>query len=123
MISYSFDPTHGLLTTVVAGQVSAAEVTAYLHEVATKPWFPAPSVTDVRDAAAASGEEVRAIADGFRSFGTRFGQARIAVLVDSDVSYGLVRMISLLLDDVATIRPFRDQALARAWALGAAAAG
>ena len=38
-----------------------------------------------------------------------------AVIVSSDVAFGLTRMIELMLDDVITIAPFRDIVSARTW--------
>ena len=38
-----------------------------------------------------------------------------AVLVDSDLCYGMLRMLELLLDDLVVARPFRDVDEATTW--------
>ena len=115
-IVYSFDAEHGLIRTVVTGHVTRADVGEYFRQVQKESYFPAPSLTDVRDASAdLSGDDVRGITKDFQCFGEAMRPCPIAVVVSSELSYGLTRMISLLLDDVANIRPFRDEDAATAW--------
>lgn len=115
-IEYSYDAEERLIRTVASGDVTPADVAAALHQVSTEPWFPAPSLADVREATASfTGEQVRTVAANFRRFDPQFRNSPIAVIVSSDLSYGFVRMLGLLLDDVATIVPFRDVESAMAW--------
>jgi hypothetical protein len=115
-IEYSYDSEKRLLTTVVSGKVGFAETAEHFRQVSAEPWFPAPSLTDVRGASAEiPSSEVRAIVELLRDMSPRIREVSIAVLVDSDVSYGLVRMIQLLLEETATIRPFRDREKALHW--------
>jgi hypothetical protein len=115
-ITYSYNAQRGLHEAVVSGEVTLAEVEAYFRQVRTEPWFPAPSLTDVRDARPSlPSEDVRAIAELLRELGPTLRGAPIAVLVSSQVGYGLVRMIELLVDDVATVRPFLDPDAAMTW--------
>jgi len=44
---------------------------------------------------------------------SKFGST--AVLVSNDFAYGIARAMEMLLEDVADIRPFRDEKLARSW--------
>jgi hypothetical protein len=115
-ITYSFDAQQGLINTVVAGEVCLADIEAHFRQVSAEPWFPAPAIADAREAPPTiPSREVRAIVELLRQLGPRLHGAPTAVLVASDVAFGLVRMIELLLDDVVTIRPFRDRAAAFAW--------
>lgn len=115
-IDYSYDSQKRLLTTIVSGDVGFAETAAHFHQVSHEPWFPAPSLTDVRGASAAiPSSEVRAMVELFRDLGPRIRGIPIAVLVDSDVSYGLVRMLQLMLEESVTLRPFRDREKALHW--------
>jgi hypothetical protein len=38
-----------------------------------------------------------------------------AVLVSTDLDFGMVRMLEAILEDVAEIKPFRDEQEARSW--------
>jgi hypothetical protein len=115
-ITYSFDARQGLIKTVATGEIGVADIEAHLRQITAEPWFPASALADVRETSPnVSSEEVRAIVALFRLLGPRLQGSPIAVLVGSDAAYGLVRMIELLLDDVVTITPFRDQAAAITW--------
>ena len=115
-IAYTFDAAQRLLNAVATGRIIPAEVADYFANLRAEPWFPVPSLTDVREASQnVSGDEVREIAKLFRQFGATLQAAPIAVLVSSDLAYGLVRMIGLLLDDVAIVHPFRDTEGAMTW--------
>ena len=115
-IYYAFDPQQQLLETTVSGDVRFPEIREYLDRLLAEPWFPAPSVTDVCGADGnLPGHEVREIADRLRKLGPRLGGLPVAVVVGSELSYGLVRMLGLLMDDEVNLRPFRDRVGALAW--------
>jgi hypothetical protein len=50
---------------------------------------------------------------------TRLGA--VAVVVDADAAFGMVRMLQLLTEEMATYRPFRNMLEAEVWVLQAAA--
>jgi len=115
-ISYIYDRARGILDTTAVGDVNFDEVSNFFDRVRDEPWFPPPSLIDVRQASVdVTGAQIRMIAERFRSFGSVMCRVPVAVLVDSAVSFGLVRMLGLLLDDIAMIRPFRCQEAALAW--------
>ncbi len=62
-----------------------------------------------------SPSEIRQIVDGLRDLAQdeKFGPT--AVVVSSDQAYGMMRMLEMLVEDVCEIRPFREEAEARAW--------
>lgn len=105
-----------MLETVFSGEIRFADVAAFLQEAQAQPWFPAPSINDVSAVhPTIPTSEVRAIADLVRGIGPRLAGVPFAVVVSSPVLFGLVRMVELLVDDVALIKPFRDRDSARAW--------
>jgi hypothetical protein len=115
-IAYSHDPLHGLIRTVVTGRVTPPEVADYFHKIKAETWYPAPSLTDCREASAnMSVDELREITDYFRQFDLHVRRFPIAVVVSSNMAYGLVRMTGLLLDEAANIRPFQDIERAMDW--------
>ena len=115
-ISYSFDPSLRLVMTFATGEVSFAEIRDHIGHVMGEPWFPAPALVDTRGASAdIPGEEVRQIVELLGSLASAMHATPIAVLVPSDLAYGLVRMIGLLLGDRLSIVPFHDAAPAMSW--------
>jgi hypothetical protein len=118
-IAYSFDPTRWRVTTVVTGRVGLSEIRDHVHSVEHQSWFPAPALVDTRPASADfTNAEIRTIVALLAELGLRLGGIRIAILVPSDVAYGLVRMIGILLEERVTVLPFRDPAQAEAWLRG-----
>ena len=59
--------------------------------------------------------EIRQIVALLRRLGQESKLGPTAVLVSTDVAFGLMRMLEILVEDVAAVRPFRDEREARAW--------
>lgn len=115
-ITYAYDATASVIHTVVTGDVRLRAIAEHLDAIGAEPWFPAPALVDTRQAAPnIPSDEVRSVVEMFRRLGPQLNGVPIAVLVSSDVAFGLVRMMELMLDDVVTIAPFRDAASARRW--------
>jgi hypothetical protein len=73
---------------------------------------------DARDAGVAfagSPSEIRHIFALVRSLGRQSKFGPTAVLVSTDFALGIMRAMEVLLEDVADIRPFFDEKLARSW--------
>jgi hypothetical protein len=115
-IKYTYDASCGLIRTVVTGHVTPSEITDYFRSVSKESYFPAPSLTDARQALPdMRGDEIRSIANSFRALASTMRDSPIAVIVSSDLAFGLVRMLGLFLDDAAVIHPFRDAERAMEW--------
>jgi hypothetical protein len=115
-ITYSYDAADHLIHTIVTGDAHIRAIEDYLDAISAEPWFPTPALVDTRQVATnLSSPEVRRVVEMLRRLGPRLNGMPIAVIVSSDVAFGLTRMIELMLDDVITIAPFRDIASARTW--------
>lgn len=62
-----------------------------------------------------SPSEVRVIVERLRELGRDNALGPTAVIVGDDVSYGLLRMLEVLVEDVCDVRPFRKQIEAEEW--------
>ncbi len=62
-----------------------------------------------------SSNDVRAIVERLRQLGRLHALGPTTVVVGDDVSYGILRMLEVLVEDVCDVRPFRDRAEAEAW--------
>ena len=60
-------------------------------------------------------EQGRQIVGLIRSFSKESSLGPTAVLVSSDVAFGVMRMLEILVEDVCEVKPFRDEQDARAW--------
>lgn len=59
--------------------------------------------------------EIRQIMALIRGLGKESKLGPTAVLVPNDFAFGIIHMLGILIEDVAEVRPFRDEREARAW--------
>jgi len=115
-IQYAFDPTDRILHTTVSGFVSLEDVSDYFEKVQREDWFPSPSLTELRELKSdMSSADVRAVASLLHKLGPKLRGAPLAVLVHTDLDFGLVRMIEQLQEDDVAVRAFRDPVDANNW--------
>ncbi|HVN31723.1 MAG TPA: hypothetical protein VMT45_07020 [Thermoanaerobaculaceae bacterium] len=89
------------------GSVTVAKVGAHFEEEQAARGLSYGELIDGRDAHAIfRSAEVREIAYLFRSQGKTENLGPTAVLVSSELGFGMMRMLGLLLDDVCAVRPF-----------------
>jgi hypothetical protein len=117
-IACELDHERGLLLGVAKGALTCAEVLAHLGARETlENAAPLPLLLDAREAkhSAISQAAVREIVDRLRQMAKQHRLAATAIVVDDNVSYGVLRMMGILADDVCHIQPFRDRRSAEQW--------
>jgi hypothetical protein len=67
--------------------------------------------------------EVRDVVDHLRQLSLDETLGPTAVVVSSDVAFGMLRMLEILIEDVVVIRPFREYDDAVKWLEGQRRAG
>jgi hypothetical protein len=103
---------------VAFGPIHYAEVEKHLLEERSIDGLAYKEFIDGRDAGLAfalSPAEIRQIVALVRSLSQQLKLGPTAVLVLTDFAYGIMRAMEMLLEDVAEIRPFREEKLARSW--------
>ena len=117
---YLFEVSPRLGVAVLEGQGSIGEVLETMKNVANDPRFHPedPLLVDAGNLTfRMSAKDAQTIAVTLNTLKAEF-RGRIAVLVTADGLYGMVRMVSLLMDIGGfAIRAFRDSAAAREWLL------
>lgn len=99
-----------------AGTIALDDIRAHLEEERLAAGLPYGELIDGRGCRpSVSPEDVRAIVDTLRRLGRGSRLGPTAVIVDSDVEYGMLRMLGLLMDGVCAIQPFRRQEEADQW--------
>jgi hypothetical protein len=120
------DTEKGIVYTTVTGELTLEEIAADIAGLTSDPSFrpDMPRLFDLRGVTKLlTADEMARLAQTLRSSpGSK--PSRRALLVGSDLSFGMFRMFTALADggDVEN-RVFRDEAEARAWVEQAAAAG
>ena len=123
IVTLGADADSGVLTVVADGVVDFEQIRAHLVDERRDSALGYRELIDARRATPrVSAADVRRVVDLVRSEARRALLGPTAVVVSSDVAYGMLRMLGTLVDDAATIRPFRDYREAVQW-LASAHAG
>lgn len=68
-----------------------------------------------------SSSDVRKTVEALRAYGQEGFLGPTAIVVGSDVAYGMMRMLSILLEGVCELQPFRSRQEAKKWLAHASA--
>jgi hypothetical protein len=115
-IAYSIDREQGFMHSVAEGLVTLRDVRLHLEQERGDHGLGLSELVDARRATLAfDPTQVRQIVAVLRELAQGHDLGPTAVLVSSDYSFGMLRMLETLVEDVCAIRPFRDEAEAREW--------
>lgn len=122
-IEISIDPDRHVAMVHIAGRLDMREVARAAAAFVDHPDFTPgmPAIFDLRDVDFASfgAAESRAISEINRRLASRRGSARVALLVESDLGFGVLRMHEVLGQSPnLQVRVFRDMVEAQHWVLG-----
>jgi hypothetical protein len=119
VFSHIVDTERNEVTTIAEGTVTLDEVRAHLHREKSDSALPYRELIDARNAVVMlSSSELQQIVELLRSLARSRRLGPTAVVVSTDVAYGTLRMLQILVEDVCVVRPFRDLAAATLWLNG-----
>lgn len=101
-IEISIDREHDLIRRRISGAVSMGEMIASFEDMlGHRDYQPGMNeLTDVRDHDhQTTGDDVRRVADAIKKHSGFTGNVKLAVVVSRTVSYGMTRMLQMLLDE------------------------
>ncbi|HZR28038.1 MAG TPA: hypothetical protein VFA71_04605 [Terriglobales bacterium] len=98
------------------GLITLAEIKKHLEEEQRERGFAYPELIDACSATVSlSVTEIHELTDTLRDLAKQWPFGPTAVVVSSDVNYGILRMLGTILSDVIQIRPFRNRQQAEVW--------
>lgn len=98
------------------GPIAVDDIRTHLEEERLAAGLPYGELIDGRGCRPnVSGKDVRTIVDILRRLGQASPLGPTAVVVDTGVGYGMLRMLGILMEDVCAIEPFRRQEEAEQW--------
>jgi hypothetical protein len=119
VFSHSVDAERNEVTTIAEGTATLDEIRAHLYRENSDSALPYRELIDARNAVVRlSSSELRQIVELLRSLARSRSLGRTAVVVSTDVAYGILKMLQILVEDVCVVRPFRDLAAATLWLNG-----
>lgn len=115
-ITATFDHPHRRVNAVAEGRVTLDEIRSHLEEERQEPALGYGELIDARGVIPDfPPADIRILVAWLRWLGERTHLGPTAVVVDSDLAFGMVRMVEMLVDDVCQVRPFRDKLDAELW--------
>lgn len=118
-IDYMIDAEAGMVTVTARGPVSQADdLGCFRALLADRDFTPGLKLLlDYREReSVASTDEARELVDEMGRLGKQFGDSRFALVVSSDLAYGMGRMVSSLAErSFPPVAVFRDLEAARSW--------
>ena len=119
VFSHTVDIERGEVTTIAEGTVTLDEVRAHLHREKSDSALPYRELIDARNAVVRlSCSELQQIVELLRSLARNRRLGPTAVVVSTDVAYGVLKTLQILVEDVCVVQPFRDLAAATLWLNG-----
>ena len=120
-ITFSVDHEAKKVTTVATGLITFEDIREHLTDERQGGGLPYRELIDAPEATpVCSTADARATVDLLKSLGNEGALGPTAVIVPNDMSYGLMRMVEILLEGAAAVRPFHrnETAEARDWLEG-----
>ncbi|HYS70220.1 MAG TPA: hypothetical protein VEM14_08270 [Gemmatimonadaceae bacterium] len=115
-ITATFDHQHRRVVAVAEGRITLDEIRSHLEEERQEPALGYAELIDARGVIPNfPPADVRVLVAWLRWLGERTRLGPTAVVVDSDLAFGIVRMVEMLVDDVCQVKPFRTKLDAELW--------
>lgn len=104
------------IDTVCEGPIHHADIVAHIDAERSRGLLDRPELIDATGATAAfTADEARDLYELVHEIRETQGLGPVAVLVKDDLTYGMVRMLGMLVDRVTPVHPFRQRAAAINW--------
>jgi hypothetical protein len=115
-IVYTLNHARQRLFSVAEVSMTYPEVVAHLKKERDNNCLPLAELIDATQVTVAlSAGEVHEVAQLLQDLGCHNTIGPMAIVTGDDISYGMVRMLEILLEDVYHVRPFRDRVKAEEW--------
>jgi hypothetical protein len=114
-ITFSVDHEAKKVTALATGPITFLDIREHLVQERQGGGLPYREIIDASKATPnCSTADARATVDLLKSLGSEGRLGATAVIVPNDVSYGLMRMVEILLEGIAEVRPFHTNEMAEA---------
>ncbi|RPI06457.1 MAG: STAS/SEC14 domain-containing protein [Ignavibacteriae bacterium] len=112
----TIDHAHRRVHVKVEGIISLNDIRAHLEEERIGIGLTYDELIDAHGFSInISQQAVHTLVEVLRRLGKESRLGPTAVIVDSDIGYGMLRMLSVLVEDVCQVQPFRQQEEAEQW--------
>ena len=115
-LTFKIDHERRLLLTTVEGEVHLADVVEHLTQERQAKGLGCLELVDAtRAQTRLSAQDIREIVALLRKLASENRLGPTAVVIPTDVGYGMMRMLGILVEDFTEIEPFRNAKPAEVW--------
>ena len=115
-ITHTVDHTVHAMTAIADGPITLQDVRRHLEEERREAGLSYAELIDARGAIpSVSPADVRSLVGLLRDLASTQPLGPTAVIVSTDYAYGVMRMLSMLVEDICAVRPFRSIQEAERW--------
>jgi hypothetical protein len=115
-ITATYDHRHNRVIATAVGRITLDEIRSHLEEERQEPALGYSELIDARGAIPDfPPADARILVALLRWLGERTRLGPTAIIVDSDLAFGMARVIETLVEDVTLVKPFRDKLDAELW--------
>jgi hypothetical protein len=113
---HRFDRDRNAMLTTAEGPITLADICKHIEEERVQNGLGCAELIDARSASpAVSPEDVRTLVALLRKWSGLYKLGPTAVVVSTEVAYGMLRMLDILVEEFCVIQPFQDMEMARRW--------
>lgn len=121
-VTHAVDHERREMYTTADGPITMDDIRKHLSKEHRDKGLAYPELIEASGATVAfSPSDVRTTVEILRAYGQDGMLGPTAIVVGNDLAYGMIRMLSILLEDVCALQPFRTRQEAEEWLAGASA--
>jgi hypothetical protein len=114
--THRFERDRNAMFTTVEGPITLQDICAHIEVERIQNGLGCAELIDARGALpAVSREDVRTLVELLRKWSGTYKLGPTAVVVSTDLAYGMLRMLDILVETFCVIQPFRDMGIAERW--------
>ncbi len=113
---HRFERDRNAMFTTAEGSITLKDISAHIEEERVQNGLGCAELIDARSASSAvSAADVRTLVALLRKWSELYQLGPTAVVVSTDLAYGMLRMLDILVEQFCVIQPFRDMEMAQRW--------
>jgi hypothetical protein len=114
--AHRFDRDRNAMFTTAEGPITLNDICVHIEEERVQGGLGCAELIDARSASSAvSSEDVRTLVALLRKWSEFYKLGPTAVVVSTDLAYGMLRMLDILVEEFCVIQPFQDMEMAQRW--------
>ena len=115
-LTHQIDRDCNVMFTTAEGPITLQDICVHLEEERVQGGLGCAELIDARSASSAvTREDVHTLVALLRKWSELYELGPTAVVVSTDLAFGMLRMLDILVEEFCVVQPFRDMEMAQRW--------